>query len=551
MQGSKMTITISPAQALLILIEDALKKEKANTWSESPAPTTSPVGVDFFAQDRAFTPVNFDKKEDVNSSENTPQRDSDVLIKLFILGARNTKERKTIRELFHNPLLAEYTVSSCSHIINEDPVRRFFETHLAQASLCDGLRQVCISDLHKHFSVLISILGSFEPEFEDEQHLFDCVRKDIGVDFRALYRCIDQQEFSSDEAHQLKFSQEDWDKMMLLWFVWSYSYKASGFNEYLPIDIYDKGDFDGKNRSRRDRLPKKYDPMYSNNLGVFKSIMPTPAYSTMRTKHVTEGTVLSDYRTYTSGPWSKYNFSHLVHPFCNSISGTTLVQLRVFAAIKRDKQLAPHDPFVSLQEDNTPLKGKLADYFRIFSALLLYGCGGHSWFEFLAPITLRDVREEFSDIPGFEGLDMEYILFHNNEGAIIESIQESIHYNNHMLQRAKMHEQLKEILSFNNDIGLVIDVVKKGALEYNRWKRYNFIYTHGVEKVEMVKVYQFFDEIEACKDRKTIRLLLNQFFSSQTIDEKCKQSVHHYIQCKILGERSDDDDYSFLRGPGV
>ena len=561
-----MVITISPAQALLILIDDALEKEKANILSKSPAPTTSPVGVDFFSQDRAFTPVNFDKKEDINSSETAPGYDGDTLIRLFTLGARSPEEKNIIMELLQHPFLSEYIVSTEPHVINEDAVRRYFETKLAETSLRYGLKKLNAFDLEKHYIILKELIGQFEPRFKHRDNLKKFVFQEVGEDFRELYRYIAKKTFSSDETQQAAFGGDDWDKMKFLWFIWSYSFIAAGYDRKLPLRIYTVGFFNESSRSRQDRYPDPQANMYSNNLGLFKSTMPTPAYSKMRTKATTVGLVLSDYRTYTQGEWSEYSFSHLVHPYGNSISGTILTQLRIFAAIKNDKELLLRDPFVSLQEnDGTPLKEKLADYFRVFSALLLYGCGGHSWFEFLVPITLDKVREEFRDLPEFERLDMEYILFHNNEKAIKESIEETIQYNYHMLRRAKMHAQVHEIPTLeacadNNSeyIQLVIKVMKDGMLEYNRWKHFSPIYTRGLTATELGKVYDLFDAIEEneylvkeSEYQESVWFLLNQFFASEEIDERCKQSVHHYIQCKILGERSDNDDYSFLRSPGV
>jgi hypothetical protein len=561
-----MVITISPAQALLILIEDALEKEKANTLSKSPISTISPIGVDFFAQDRAFTPVNFDKKEDVNSSEKASGYDSETLIRLFTLGARSPEEKNVIMELLRHPLLSEYIVSTEPHVINEDAVRRYFETKLAETSLRYGLKKLNAFDLEKHYIILKELIGQFEPRFKHRDNLKKFVFQKVGEDFRELYRYIAKKTFSSDEMQQAAFGGDDWDKMRFLWFIWSYSFVAAGYDKKLPLRIYTEGFFNEESRSRQDRYPDPQAKMYSNNLGLFKSTMPTPAYSKMRTKATTVGLVLSDYRTYTQGEWSEYSFSHLVHPYGNSISGTILVQLRVFAAIKNDKELLLRDPFVSLQEnDGTPLKEKLADYFRVFSALLLYGCGGHSWFEFLVPITLDKVREEFRDLPEFERLDMEYILFHNNEEAIKESIEETIQYSNHMLQRAKMHEQVQELPTLaacadNNGeyIRSVIQVMQDGMLEYDRWKHYKPIYTRGLEAAEMDKVYDLFDAIEESQElveaseyQESVWLLLNEFFASETIDERGKQSVYHYIQFKICGALSDDDDYSFLRGPGV
>lgn len=538
---------ISPMQALLIVIEHVLCEEKKTA--------SSPTGVTFFSQEHSFTPITVNSNNMIK--DDLSPLDSDALISLCVLGVQSEKDKATMMGLFKHQLLSDYVVSMEFDVINNDPVRRFFETTLAEKSLKYGLKQLSMDDLNTHLEILNHLLVAFDQNFAIPGCLKYAMDTQLGDDFFELGKALNKQTLSADNSQIISFSLEDWDKMGLLWWIWVYSYILSGYEQQLPIPIYNQGFFKEEHRSRSCRYSEK-EPLFSNNVGIFKSTMPTPAYSTMRTKKITKGLVLSDYRRYEPGAWYDYNAKFLVHPFCNSISGSMLVQLRILALIKKYINLFKNHPFLTNKTANGfALKSKLAAYFRIFSALLLYGCGGHSWFEFLTPIMLAEVREEFSDIPEFDKLDMGYVLFHNNHEAIRQAIDESIQYNKQILQRKKVYNEIKQTVPFLNPTStnddnykrLVCDVLKQGSDEYDRWARLNFKYTNKLNIDQFDPIYDLFVAIENTDDSTMIWSSLNAFFSSQMVVELCKQLLHHYIYFKISQEPSEDNDYSFFSSP--
>lgn len=542
-----MRLIISPTQALLLLIEHALREENHSI--------PSPVGVTFFSQERSFTSINIESKGRFSPQDNLRlPLNSQTLIKLCVSGARTIEDRKLMLELFQHPLLSEYEVSLKFNVTNDDAVRRFFETKLAEKSLIYGLRHFPMADLESHLYALTKLMGFKDSNFKMADANLKKFLADrfslIGCDYQALYCAIDDNAFSADDTQQIEFYLDDWIKMRRLWECWTFSYFLSEYENWLPIKIYNEGFFNEANRSRRKRYDFANDEMYSSNVGIFKSTMPTHDYSTIRSKKTISGLVLSEYRQYTSGFWYKHNSKYWVHPFVNSISGTTLVQLRLLAAIK--KYLPEGHPLI-LSKD------KLADYFRLFCALLLYGCGGHSWFEFLTPITLREVQEELSYIPGFNKLDMEFILFHNNEEAMRQSIEETIQYNQQILQRARLRCEFNAKVGVmklvgankNNQVGLVVHVMKEGEDAYNLWARINFRYTHKFNVNQLDAIYDLFDKIKDITDQGSICYFLNQFFASESVSNHCKESLHHYIQFKLTQQPSqgpsDDKDYSLSK----
>ena len=80
------------------------------------------------------------------------------LKKLYLSGAQNKKDDQEIRRLLKDTLLADYQISYDKHIINNDPTRRYFETHLAYESLKNGLVKLNKNALISQFESLKNLL---------------------------------------------------------------------------------------------------------------------------------------------------------------------------------------------------------------------------------------------------------------------------------------------------------------------------------------------------------------------------------------------------------
>lgn len=88
----------------------------------------------------------------------------------------------------------------------------------------------------------------------------------------------------------------------------------------------------------------------------------------------------------------------------------------------------------------------------MYVSALLFNAGGHSLHEFVAPLGLTQVQEEFADIDGFNTLDLEELFLNSNKDAFDRALDKAIRYNEHMLKKSAVKEELaglKKILIKN------------------------------------------------------------------------------------------------------
>lgn len=331
-------ITISPAHALLILI-DAYKK---------------------------------DAKKNLE------------LKKLFLVGCNTPVEETQLAKFLQDPLLSAYQISNTSKVIDWDPCHRYFETHLAYEILQTSIQHINKKDLQTHRDIL-----------------YDTIRKNISDKEMAKLDEIlsgkstteDPVEFEFNDAiqrinhskHYQSYTQENKDKLKLLINLGILGvYVINLYLEEIPMYINNHTDY----FVSRGRVCKNQESnMPSNKQGILKSFMPIATDDIACADpwfHVLRPAERSTYDPHSL--WVKANFKTQVHPYVNSISGTLLAQLRTFLAIEEVGQLQ----FNTLE--------KLSDFLRCFTSVLLYNSGGHTFHEFLSLLALPEVQSEFAAI---------------------------------------------------------------------------------------------------------------------------------------------------------
>lgn len=350
------------------------------------------------------------------------------LKKYYLLGPRHILEHQRIVHALQDQILDAYTVEYSPHTITDDPTRRYFETHLAYWSLKYGLDQFDVRALMMHNRNLEGLI-------EDGDERLDTVRSSYPEEFILFFQGLADHSFMPD----LTISQRDKLTHLVQSVILGLAV-ASIYNDSLPLDLYGEDFFEEKQRGRKYRVDKSGDSkkrLYridTQNWGLLKSVTPLArddiAFSDKRISYLKPSDV-SFFKE--NAAWVKYNFNRLVHPFSNSISGTMLVQLRVLAGIK---QFHLFDPLL-LKIDS------LSSYFKLMTSAMILHSGGHSYFEFLTPITLDAVLDEFRDVPGFEQLNMESMLYTGNELAVEKAIVESRTYNQMTLRRGQLMSTIK------------------------------------------------------------------------------------------------------------
>ncbi|HHF7365835.1 TPA: hypothetical protein ACPSKY_000936 [Legionella bozemanae] len=100
---------------------------------------------------------------------------------------------------------------------------------------------------------------------------------------------------------------------------------ASQGPHLLPLDIYGEGIYLERGKATKENQSKTT----TSALGLLQSSDPVPLDDPARMTQIQEFLKPSEQSTYDpNAQWVKDNFSRLVHPFSNSISGTMLCQIR-------------------------------------------------------------------------------------------------------------------------------------------------------------------------------------------------------------------------------
>ena len=85
------------------------------------------------------------------------ERKTEQLKKLYLSGATDASKKQKIKSLLNDKILIGYKISYDAKVINDDPTRRYFETHLCYESLKNGLDKISIAELTSHTEQLIKI----------------------------------------------------------------------------------------------------------------------------------------------------------------------------------------------------------------------------------------------------------------------------------------------------------------------------------------------------------------------------------------------------------
>jgi len=372
---------------------------------------------------------------------------SEQLKKLYLSGAQNKKDDQEIRRLLKDTLLADYQISYDKQIINNDPTRRYFETHLAYESLKNGLVKLNKNALISQFESLKNLLPA--NKLAEVVHILSGEFKESDNNLFKEY---------SDYVAKIKsgkiFEQllpDDREKIELL-AKCSFLAVINAQSIPLPLNIYGTGMY-SENSKGKIIIPGQ-ESTRNHHLGLMKGHMPLALDDIARSPQEIPYLKPSDQATYVDkSRWVEANFNKLVHPFSNSISGTVLCQLRVHAKLKNEGQSA----FTHSAED-------LAHYNQLLISTMLFNSGGHSLNEFTAPLSLDEVRKEFKSIKGFEKTTLESMYLTNNKDGFNTALDETVAYNKAILLKADLRAQITGTKSIEpkNDVLKNLKITQEG-----------------------------------------------------------------------------------------
>jgi hypothetical protein len=369
------------------------------------------------------------------------QADKDKLAELkalYLLG-RPEDNATAFDNWLNDPVLASYHIDTSFEATNADATRRYFETHLAHHTRLAALDQLEIRQLTEYEDMLYGILPTPETvqanKMDDYREIYNKVI-DLNTPLEPNSPLI-LQEYRDillrvrDDKYLDAAQREKAETLIKCVFLGTLN--ATAYNTSLPLKIYGAGIYSTEQRGKIDKTKEDISEYQarSQHLGIMKSYMPLARDDAALAETAFTFLKPSDQSRFDSNAaWVKFVEASQLNPFSNSISGTMLCQLRCMAFLKDTKQL------------NYYRADQFQSFFKAMTSAMLYATGGHTFQEFLTPLRLPEVRAEFADIPGFDNLDMKSILLDGNHAALDKALKETIGYNQHLLRKTTLHEEL-------------------------------------------------------------------------------------------------------------
>lgn len=130
---------ITIGQALLILIDHYTQKEAALT-----AAMKQNLGEE--------------KQKDMKKLQKKYLENDEVLTelkRLYVCGVITADDKSFLFHVTRDDALDKYTINMSDEAINEDPSRRYFETHLAYETLARFLQKIDLKNLREHFDIFM------------------------------------------------------------------------------------------------------------------------------------------------------------------------------------------------------------------------------------------------------------------------------------------------------------------------------------------------------------------------------------------------------------
>lgn len=335
------------------------------------------------------------------------------LCRLYVCGIQNQEDTNKLNTWLHDNVLSDYIVSDDIEIIDSDPARRYFETQLAYNTLNNFLNKINLQDLTDYYDSLMTISNK----------KVDWNKK---LKFKQSLERINEERYRNlGESNRKKL-----ELLIKITYLGQHNVNNKLFSlPMLPIKQYLFGFYSKKNRGRS---TKKDNSIGSSNLGILKSTMPIPRNDIAYVDNFWDFTRAPDQAKYDrKAKWVVANFKGKIHPFINSISGTTIAQLRNAKHLANRGKL----PFKTQEEFKI--------FIACFASAMLFTSGAHSFHEILGVFQLPEVKSSFaflgSEININEG---SILLSDNNIVSLNESLNKAIDYNKAILGKRKLHASL-------------------------------------------------------------------------------------------------------------
>lgn len=391
---------------------------------------------------------------------------------LYLSGVKQQNDVETLERLFQNDALKGFNISKEAHDINEDPVRRYFESRLCNETLKDSLDRLDLRRLERHFNSIYSLMSSkrqkgFDDKISNGTVETDGIEKEYAEGVRVLKDPASFQSLKPEEGTKRKTPEQilaDRKQKMIFLGKSALAALRTGVSN-LPLDLYHNEDY-VYGPANRGRVPRKDEDGNDNshvrgfNLGIMRTYMPVPQGDALQSPELAGYDRPVDGNTFVPGAQMPEKFfSTQVSPFVSSISGTMLGQLRVTAKLMQEKKYL----YEAQGKDADAIEAQLKEYFRSFVAYMIYNAGGHSLNEFLSVLELPEIKDAFKDLPGFDKLNLEQLFKEENDAAFERAVDATIEYNEVIVHKKEAHDELlavKPVRPLDSNVDELTQIVR-------------------------------------------------------------------------------------------
>ena len=375
-----------------------------------------------------------------------------ALKSLYLNGVRSDDDKKVIR-LIGNYLSDNFNYNITTHHgdINNDPLRRYFETHAAYNMLECSAQSLQVEKLTEFTNHLKENL--YEHMSHDKREKIEYILAGN------MHKSLNKYELEYAEMiHRLKshsfhgLSPAACDNLCEIARSTILATNNTMFDKNMPADIYADSIFtmgmDGRGRMSRGEQNREG----SSFKGLIREGTELPEHDIARSEQ-SPFLRSADQATYMiESQWSQHLFARQTHVFSNGISSTTLATLR---NILMQKRLGHNHHVDDFQQ-----------YMTAFASLMIFNSGGHSLFEIFEVFKLPQLREVMVDAGVEEFLDndtlMDEWLLEGQLAALDKAFESSskyyLEFETHILEQQGPRESLDY-----QDSGLHQNVVEMDA----------------------------------------------------------------------------------------
>lgn len=359
------------------------------------------------------------------------------LKKIYLLGITDDNRAAFTRYL-NNEALKLFEISKDPEQINNDPSRRYFETHLSFATTEFFLKSISISELDAYINSIRELreeihqnrdkhkqMGSDELnekkfkevlEVNSLKNIQDLRENKEYADF--MYRLNNKEIFSNlstEDLNKLKkivaAVYKGFSLAQIVSYLKSDNSDDSRYDNILHLDIYASGLFSYGQRGKENKAFQNTSS--TNAYGLIRPHAPLSQDDTAYTMRAFAYLKPSEQSSANANTrWVQQNYNLLVHPFSNSISGTLLCQLRVMQEL--------------IDKNKVSLDRKI--FFRVLISAMLAYSGGHTLHEYTAVFdearNLGSYKYSIArGIPG--GLNLESLFWNDNQKALDVALEKN------------------------------------------------------------------------------------------------------------------------------